>query len=81
MATVVLSGSLKDHTGGVSQLEIEATNVRQLIATLGERFPALKPRLEKGLTVAIDGEVFHDAWYQTIPEKSEVHLLSAVAGG
>ena len=81
MATVVLTGALKDLTDGVSEMEIEAANVHQLIGILGERFPALKPRLEKGLTVAIDGDVFTDAWFQPIPENSEVHLLSAMAGG
>lgn len=81
MATVILTGTLKDYTGGLSEMEIEAANVHQLIAILGERFPALKPRLEKGLAVAIDGDLFKDAWFQPIPENSEVHLLSAMAGG
>ena len=81
MANVILTGSLKDLAGGVSEMEIEAANIHQLIGILGERFPVLKPRLEKGLTVAIDGDVYRDAWFQPIPQNSEVHLLSAMAGG
>ena len=81
MATIVLTGALKTYTGGLSEMEIAAANVHQLIAILGERYPDLKPRLEKGLTVAIDGVVFHGAWFQPIPANSEVHLLSAMAGG
>ena len=81
MALVVLAGDLKSYAGGQSQMEIEAANIHQLIVALGERFPALKPFLETGLTVAIDGEVYRDAWFQPIPDKSEVHLLSAMAGG
>ncbi|MCP4385603.1 MAG: MoaD/ThiS family protein [Hyphomicrobiales bacterium] len=81
MSTVFLTGPLKDLAGGVDQFELDVANVRRLIDVLGDRYPALKPRLESGLTVAIDGEVYHDAWVQPIPSDSEVHLISAMAGG
>ena len=81
MATIVLTGGLKELAGGQAEMEIEAANVHQLLRILGERYPALKPRLEKGLAVAIDGEMYQDAWFQPIPEGSEVHLLAALAGG
>ncbi|MHA1553728.1 MAG: MoaD/ThiS family protein [Alphaproteobacteria bacterium] len=81
MATVVLTGPLKDLAGGQEQINVEAANVHQLLRILGERYPALKPRLEKGLAVAIDGEVYQNAWLQPIPEDSEVHLLAPLAGG
>ena len=57
MAHVSLIGNLRQFTGGVSELEIEAANVRQLFARLGEKFPALLPHLETGPAVAIDGQI------------------------
>ena len=41
MAHVSLIGNLRQFTGGVSELEVEAANVRQLFARLGEKFPTL----------------------------------------
>ena len=81
MAHIVLSGALKDLAGGVSELELDAADVRQLLRALGERFPALAPHLHEGYAVAIDGEIFQDAWFAPIRPDSEVHLVPAIRGG
>ncbi|MFQ6018771.1 MAG: MoaD/ThiS family protein [Kiloniellaceae bacterium] len=81
MARVVLTGNLRKFTGGQTELELEAGNVRQLFRELGERYPNLKPHLEAGLAVAIDGQIYQDAWLEPIPADSEVHLLPQIAGG
>lgn len=81
MARVVLTGNLKQFTGGDTELELEVGNVRQLFSKLGERYPELAPHLEEGLAVAIDGEIFQDAWFASIGPDSEVHLLPKIAGG
>ena len=81
MAHVVLSGTLKQLAGGVSEIEIEARDVRQLLRALGERYPALGPHLDSGYAVAIDGEIFQDAWFAPIGPDSEVHLVPAIRGG
>jgi molybdopterin converting factor small subunit len=78
---VVLTGNLRQFTGGDSELELEVGNVRQLLTRLGERYPDLAPHLEEGLAVAIDGEIFQDAWFAAIGPDSEVHLLPKIAGG
>ena len=49
MARVMLSGNLRKFTGGETEVELEAGNVRQLFRALGERYPDLKPHLEAGL--------------------------------
>ena len=41
MAHVSLIGNLRQYTGGVTELDVEAANVRQLFARLGETYPAL----------------------------------------
>ena len=81
MAHVVLMGNLRQYTGGVSALDVEARNIRQLFQKLGEQFPELAPHLEDGLAVAIDGQIFQDTLFEPIGETSDVHILPQIAGG
>ena len=81
MARVVLSGTLKQLAGGTAEVELEARDVRQLLRALGERYPQLAPHLESGYAIAIDGEIFQDAWFTPIRPDSEVHLVPAIRGG
>lgn len=81
MAHVTLIGNLRQYTGGLTEIEVEAANVRQLFRRLGERFPALLPHLESGSAVAIDGQIYQDALFQEIGADSEVHILPQIAGG
>ena len=81
MAHVILIGNLHQFTGGAVECDIDATNVRQLFARLGEKFPALAPHLAQGLAVAIDGQIYQDALLQEIGVESEVHILPQLAGG
>ena len=81
MAHVTLIGNLRQYTGGVTELDVDAANVRQLFARLGERYPALAPHLEQGLAVAIDGQIYQDALLQPIASDSDVHVLPQIAGG
>jgi molybdopterin converting factor small subunit len=78
---VTLIGNLRQYTGGVAALELEAASVRQLFARLGEKYPALAPHLEQGMAVAIDGQIYQDALLQPIAADSEVHILPQIAGG
>ena len=81
MARVVLTGHLRNFTGGETEINLEVSNARQLFRLLGDRYPALKPHLEEGLAVAIDGEICQDAWLEPISPDSEVHLLPRIGGG
>jgi len=81
MAHVTLIGNLRQYTGGVAELDIEAANVHQLFTRLGERYPALAPHLEQGSAVAIDGQIYQDALFQPIAPDSDVHILPQIAGG
>jgi molybdopterin synthase sulfur carrier subunit len=81
MARVVLTRALTKFTGGESELELEADTIRQLMRALSERHPALRPHLETGVAVAIDGQIYQDAWLQPIPPDSEVHIIPQIVGG
>ena len=81
MARVILSGTLKQLAGGASEIELDARDVRQLLRVLSERYPELAPHLESGYAIAIDGEIFQDAWFAPIGPDSEVHLVPAIRGG
>ena len=81
MARVVLTGNLRQFTGGEQDIEIDGTTIRELLNALGRRFPALAPHLEEGIAVAVDGIIYQDSWFETVNPDSEVHLLPAIAGG
>ena len=81
MAHVTLIGNLRQLTGGVAEMDVDAASVRQLFVRLGERYPALAPHLEQGLAVAIDGQIYQDALLEEIGADSEVHILPQIAGG
>jgi molybdopterin converting factor small subunit len=78
---VHLSGSLKPYGGGADAFEIEATNLRELLTALGEACPKLAPVLKTGVTVAIDGAIYNNAWFQEVKPGSEVYILPRIAGG
>jgi len=81
MAHVTLIGNLRQYTGGVTELEVEAGTIRQLFARLGELYPELAPHLEDGLAVAIDGQIYQDTLIQPIESDSSVQVLPQIAGG
>ncbi len=81
MAQVTLIGNLRQFTGGVTQLVVDAATVQQLFRKLGQLYPALSPHLEQGLAVAIDGQIYQDALFQEIGPDADVHILPQIAGG
>ncbi len=81
MAHVTLIGNLRNFAGGVSELNVNATNARRLFAELAERHPGLAPHLEEGVAVAIDGQIYQDALLEPIGATSDVHILPKIAGG
>jgi molybdopterin converting factor small subunit len=81
MVKVVVWGSLKPHTGGRAEIQLDAVNIRDLMDKLGAQFPGLKPQLDRGVSFAIDGTIFRDGWLQPLKPDSEVFLLPRMVGG
>ncbi len=82
MAKVVLPHEVaRSFAAGVTQHEIAASDVRDLIDRLDATFPGIGERLRSRMAVAIDGEIFQDPFLETIRAQSEVFFLPAIEGG
>jgi len=81
VAKVVLWGSLRPHTGGKAEVEIEARNVQELLARLGDSYPGLQSQIKRGVSVSIDGLIYREGWLQPLKPDSEVFLLPRMTGG
>ena len=81
MVNVVLWGSLKSAAGGTSSVDVEARDIREMFGKLGDLHPGLKPHIDRGIAVSINGRIFRDSWSEKIPENAEVYLLPRIAGG
>lgn len=81
MVQVSLWKSLQEAAGGKTELEVEANNVKQLLDRIAELYPDLKPAIDKGVSVSIDGELHRKAGFQQIPEGAEVVIFPRMAGG
>jgi molybdopterin converting factor small subunit len=82
MPHVTISGSgCRQFTGGQTEFEVEATNFRRLILELESRFPGLGHQVEEWMAVAIDGEIYQDAYAVTLNPDSEIYLIPKIAAG
>ena len=81
MVKVAIWGSLRDATDGAAEVEIEAANLRQLLDGLAEAYPGMRPQIQRGVSVSIDGLLYNDNWFQKIAPDSEVVLLPRIVGG
>lgn len=81
MPEVRLSGTLRAYAGGKEVFEVGGSTIRELLADLGNQCPKLKPMLEQGVAVAVDGQIYRDAWFQPVKPDSEVYILPKLAGG
>lgn len=81
MATVKLWGSLSRLADGRKEFDIDAPNIDRMLIALGEAAPKLKPILDKGVTVSIDGTLYRLDKFQAVPPDSEVYILPKMAGG
>jgi len=81
MMRVKLGGPLMSQAGGATEFEVEAATIRELLARLGELYPQLRPVLDRGVTVAVNGTLYRGAFLAPIPEGAEIYLIPALIGG
>ncbi len=60
---------------------MEASTIRELLRKLVERHPRMQSRIDEGVAVSINGEIFRDNWGEPIPNGAEIFLLPRIPGG
>ena len=82
MPKVVISGtSCQRFTGGRTEFEVTADTFRRLVVELEQRYPGLGKQVEESMAVAIDGEIYQDAYMARLEPDSEVVLIPKIGGG
>lgn len=82
MPRVSIAGSgCRPFIGDQRELEVEADTFRRLVLELDRRFPGLGRQIEESMAVAIDGEIFQDAYHAPFRPDSEIWLIPKIAGG
>ncbi len=82
MPRVILAGmAARRFTGGLTEFEVEANTVRRMITELDRRFPGLGNQIDEGMAVAIDGEIYQDAYQAQLNPDSEIVLIPKIGGG
>ncbi len=81
MVKVSLSGIMKSAAGGCEELEVEAKDLRQLLAALEEKYPGLAPQIKRGVAVSIDGQIYRDSLFKKLPQDAEIFIIPRLAGG
>ena len=87
MPTVFIPAQLKSLTGGVSQVKMEADNIRQVIEQLEQQFPGIRDRLCDGdelaptLQVSVDSSMSSRGLRTRVADAREVHFLPVIGGG
>ena len=80
MAKVVFPDHLLTNTEGTRELEVECKNFRALVRALEAKWPGIEDVLSK-TAVAIDGQIYQDAWLEPIQPNSEVFFMQRIEGG
>ena len=80
MAIVYLPSGWHAATGGLTEISIDAPRVHELLRALTDRFPAIAPQLA-AVSIAVDGQIYHDAEFVPLAHDSEIYLLPRVSGG
>jgi len=67
--------------GGLTGLKVEANNFRRMVLEFECRYPGLGRQIEESMLVAIDGEIFQDAYFAPLKPDREIYLIPKIGGG
>jgi hypothetical protein len=80
VAHVFFPDNCLPYTRGVRQAHVVASNYRELLIDLDQQYPGIREKLDKA-SVAIDGQIYQDAFLEPLERHSEVHFLPRIEGG
>ena len=72
---------MKHHTGGLTEVDLYANNTGELLISLVEKYPALKPVVDAGVSIVIDGKVMAYSLSEPVHSENEIYLLQRIKGG
>ncbi len=81
MVKVVVWGSLRAATGGAAEVNVDAATFKEVLTQLEQKYPGLKPQIDRGVSLAIDGTIYREAWFTPVKPDSEVVLMPLMVGG
>ena len=81
MPHVIMPSDIQRYTGGRAEVEVAASNYRELIAELCSCFPGLTEEVIRKQAIAIDGIIIHSPLLESFRADSELVLLAKIAGG
>ena len=80
MAKVVFPDHLLQHPGGERELDVVAATFRALLAGLESKWPGTAEVFAK-CAVAIDDQIYQDAFLEPLQPHSEVFFMQRIEGG
>jgi len=80
MAAVTFPDTLLDVASGQREVEVAAANYRELLIALDEKFPGMGEKLST-MAVAIDGQIYQDAFLEPLQADSEIFFMQRIEGG
>ncbi|WP_071675128.1 MoaD/ThiS family protein [Nioella nitratireducens] len=81
MAEVHLWSGLRSLADGKEMVEVPGATVGQVLDSLVAAHPGLEPALQRGVSVAVDGQIVPNSRNHPVDPDSEIFLLQKLAGG
>ena len=82
MVSVCLSSdTAQQYTNGLTEIMVDASNVRQMVRALEAKYPGLGVEIQTTMSVAIDGTILPDPFLEEVNDSSEVYILPKIGGG
>jgi molybdopterin converting factor small subunit len=81
MVKVKLWGSLRQFANDQEWVDVDASNFKELLDQLSQKHPALIPQIERGVSLAVDGVIYRNAWFTKISAENEIVLMPYMVGG
>ena len=81
MVRVKLWGSLRSLADDHEWVEVEASTFKDVLDQLILKHPSLEPQIKRGVSIALDGVIYRDAWFNKVRDENELVLMPYMVGG
>ena len=87
MPVVWIPSLMRSLTNNQERVDLAGETLREIVENLESTFPGIKERIceedriRPGLAVSVDGVVGNEGFRQKVAPNSEIHFVTAIAGG